>query len=186
MEWLKKILEGAVVTDGKIDVEGLSKSIGEEMAKHTVTKDVYDDMKGKYETANNALKNYDNVDITKLQQELEDEKTARANDKKEFLFKQALKEAGAVDTDYLLFKHGLDNVTLDDKGELQDWDKTLKSMKETYKTQFQEVTPGSTGTTGNFGKPPEKQEKELSLGERLGKAQAENNQSVVDNNPYFK
>src|SRR5690625_4516917 len=41
MKWLKDVLEKAVITDGKLDVEALMTSINTEFPKHAVPKDTY-------------------------------------------------------------------------------------------------------------------------------------------------
>ena len=55
MEWLKKILEGAVITDGVLSIDSTVDAIKKEVPKHLIPKDVYNDLKGKYDTANNDL-----------------------------------------------------------------------------------------------------------------------------------
>lgn len=44
MEWLKKILENANVVDGKLDIDGLMKSINSEFPKNAVPKDKYNEV----------------------------------------------------------------------------------------------------------------------------------------------
>lgn len=43
MEWLKTILEKAVITDGKLDVDATMKEINGEFPKHAVPKQDYND-----------------------------------------------------------------------------------------------------------------------------------------------
>jgi hypothetical protein len=44
MEWLKKLLEGAQIKDGKLDVESLIASINTEFPKHAVPKVTYNEL----------------------------------------------------------------------------------------------------------------------------------------------
>ena len=68
MEWLKTILEKAVITDGKLDVEATMKTINAEFPKHAVPKQDYNDKVKELSTANDTIKdlkknNADNADL---------------------------------------------------------------------------------------------------------------------------
>ena len=43
MDWLKELLEKAVIKDGKLDIEALMKSVSAEFPKHAVPKKEYND-----------------------------------------------------------------------------------------------------------------------------------------------
>ena len=101
MEWLKTILEKAVITDGKLDVEATMKLINAEFPKHAVPKQDYNDKVKELTTANDTIKDLkkNNADNEELQQkvknyetEIDGYKTAAENAKKEYVLKDKLKE----------------------------------------------------------------------------------------------
>ncbi|MDY4420178.1 MAG: scaffolding protein, partial [Clostridium perfringens] len=55
MEWLRKLLEGATITEGKLDIDGLMKSINTEFPKNAVPKDKYNEVSNDLKTANKTL-----------------------------------------------------------------------------------------------------------------------------------
>lgn len=155
MEWLKTILEKAVITDGKLDVDATMKEINAEFPKHAVPKQDYNDKVKELSTANDTIKdlkknNADNADLQKKVKDYEAEvaglKTAAANTKKEYALKDKLKEAGAVDADYIIYKQGgLDKFTFDQDGKVIGLDDILKPMRETSPHLFK-----SAGGTGGY------------------------------------
>ena len=93
MEWLKAILEKAVITDGKLDVEATMKTINAEFPKHAVPKQDYNDKVKELSTANDTIKdlkknNADNADLQQKVKAYETEvaglKTAAENTRKEY------------------------------------------------------------------------------------------------------
>ena len=56
MEWLKAILEKAVITDGRLDVDATMKTINAEFPKHAVPKQDYNDKVKELSTANDTIK----------------------------------------------------------------------------------------------------------------------------------
>ena len=164
MEWLKAILEKAVITDGKLDVEATMKTINAEFPKHAVPKQDYNDKVKELSTANDTIKdlkknNADNEDLQKkvedYEAEVADLKTAAENTKKEYALKDKLKEAGAMDADYIIYKQcGLDKFTFDKEGKVIGLDDVLKPMREASPHLFK-----STGGAGGYnpaggGNPP--------------------------------
>lgn len=164
MEWLKTILEKAVITDGKLDVEATMKSINAEFPKHAVPKQDYNDKVKELITANDTIKDLkkNNADNEELQQkvknyetEIDGYKTAAENAKKEYVLKDKLKEAGATDVDYIIYKQGgLDKFTFDKDGKVIGLDDVLKPMREASPHLFK-----NAGGTGGYnpaggGKPP--------------------------------
>ena len=77
MEWLKTILENAVITDGKLDVEATMKSINAEFPKHAVPKQDYNDKVKELTTANDTIKDLkkNNADNEELQQKVKNYET---------------------------------------------------------------------------------------------------------------
>lgn len=66
--------------------------------------------------------------IAQYQQEAEQAKTKQAEIEKTYALKDALREAGAKDIEYMMFKLG--DVDMDDKGAIIDLDNKIKSLKE--------------------------------------------------------
>lgn len=141
MEWLRKLLEGATITDGKLDIDGLMKSINTEFPKNAVPKDKYNEVSNDLKTANKTLdtlkKNH--KDVEDLQKEIEGYKTkmsdleaTRAKEQKEFTIKSKLKDLGCTDLDYMLYKLGdIDKLDLE-----KDWENKAKELKENNATFF--------------------------------------------------
>ncbi|MGM8297259.1 phage scaffolding protein [Clostridium perfringens] len=141
MEWLRKLLEGATITEGKLDIDGLMKSINTEFPKNAVPKDKYNEVSNDLKTANKTLdtlkKNH--KDVEDLQKEIEGYKTkmgeleaTRAKEQKEFTIKSKLKDLGCTDLDYMLYKLGdIDKLDLE-----KDWENKAKELKENNATFF--------------------------------------------------
>lgn len=140
MEWLKAILESAVITDGKLDIEATMKAINTEFPKHAVPKQDYNDKVKELNTANDTITDLkkDNADNTELQTkitsyetEIKNLKDAAANTQKEYALKDKLKESGVTDADYIIYKQGgLDKFTFDKEGKPVGVDDILKPLKE--------------------------------------------------------
>lgn len=79
--------------------------------------------------------------ITQYQQEADAAKARQAEIEKTYALKDVLREAGAKDIDYMIFKLG--DVELDDKGTLVDIENKVKSLKESNVDWFesQETKP---------------------------------------------
>ena len=163
MEWLKTILENATITDGKLDIDATMKSINAEFPKHAVPKQDYNDKVKELRTANDTIKDLkkDNADNADLQKKVEDYevevanlKTAAANTKKEYALKDKLREAGATDADYIIYKQGgLDKFTFNKDGEVIGLDDVLKPMKESSPHLFK-TAGGTKYNPAGGGNPP--------------------------------
>lgn len=164
MEWLKEILEKAVITDGKLDVEAAVKAINAEFPKHAVPKQDYNDKVKELSTASETINDLkkNNADNVELQQKVKDYevetarlKTEADNTRKEYALKDKLKEAGVTDADYIIYKQGgLDKFTFDKDGKVIGLDDVLKPMRESFPHLFK-----NAGGTGGYdpaggGKPP--------------------------------
>ena len=164
MEWLKEILEKAVITDGKLDVEAAVKAINAEFPKHAVPKQDYNDKVKELSTASETIEDLkkNNADNAKLQQKVKDYevetarlKTEADNTRKEYALKDKLKEAGVTDADYIIYKQGgLDKFTFDKDGKVIGLDDVLKPMRESSPHLFK-----NAGGTGGYnpaggGNPP--------------------------------
>lgn len=147
IEWLKKILEGAVITDGVLDAAALEAAIAKEMPKHTVPKDVYNEVKGKLDTANNQLGELSSVDVEKLRLDLQAERDGRAKDRQEYQLRAAFEKAGASDADYLIYKLGA-TAKYDKDGKLENAENFIKSAKEAHPTMFRQEQGAYTPAGG--------------------------------------
>lgn len=164
MEWLKEILEKAVITDGKLDVEAAVKAINAEFPKHAVPKQDYNDKVKELSTASETIKDLkkNNADNAELQQKVKDceaetarLKTEADNTRKEYALKDKLKEAGVTDADYIIYKQGgLDKFTFDKDGKVIGLDDVLKPMRESSPHLFKNAGGAGGYDPAGGGKPP--------------------------------
>ena len=164
MEWLKEILEKAVITDGKLDVEEAVKAINAEFPKHAVPKQDYNDKVKELSTASETIKDLkkNNADNAELQQKVKDYeaetarlKTEADNTRKEYALKDKLKEAGVTDADYIIYKQGgLDKFTFDKDGKVIGLDDVLKPMRESSPHLFKNAGGAGGYDPAGGGKPP--------------------------------
>ena len=164
MEWLKEILEKAVITDGKLDVEAAVKAINAEFPKHAVPKQDYNDKVKELSTASETIKDLkkNNADNAELQQKVKDYeaetarlKTEAENTRKEYALKDKLKEAGVTDADYIIYKQGgLDKFTFDKDGKVIGLDDVLKPMRESSPHLFKNAGGAGGYDPAGGGKPP--------------------------------
>lgn len=163
MEWLKEILEKAVITDGKLDVEAAVKAINAEFPKHAVPKQDYNDKVKELSTASETIEDLkkNNADNAKLQQKVKDYevetarlKTEADNTRKEYALKDKLKEAGVTDADYIIYKQGgLDKFTFDKDGKVIGLDDVLKPMRESSPHLFKNAGGAGGYDPAGGGKP---------------------------------
>ncbi len=140
MEWLKKILEAAQITEGKLDVDAVMKQISVEFPKNAVPKETFNTVSSELKTANRTIDDLKkaNGDNETLQQTIKDHETTiqklkdeAVNTAKSYALKEALKEAGVKDVDYLIFKHGgVDKFTFDKDSKVIGLEETIKPYKE--------------------------------------------------------
>ena len=164
MEWLKEILEKAVITDGKLDVEAAVKAINTEFPKHAVPKQDYNDKVKELGTASETINDLkkNNADNVELQQKVKDYevetarlKTEADNTRKEYALKDKLKEAGVTDADYIIYKQGgLDKFTFDKDGKVIGLDDVLKPMRESSPHLFKNAGGAGGYDPAGGGKPP--------------------------------
>lgn len=141
MEWLKKILEKAKISeDGKLDVEAVTAAIQKEFSKHAVMKKEYD---GKVEELNAAnativeLKeaNKGNEELQRKVGEYETEigklKKQADDATKTYSLREQLSKQGVLDPDYLIYKvGGLEKFTFDKDGRPVGIEEAVKPYKE--------------------------------------------------------
>lgn len=167
MEFIKSILEKAVITDGKLDVEGTMNKINEEMPKHMVPKEDFNNKVKELNTANNTIKTLknENKDNETLQNTIKTHETTISNLQKEnadmkktYALRDEIKKTGCTDPDYLIYKHGgLEKFTFDKDGNPVGVEAVVKGYKESNPVLFptgrveQHYNPagGGTNPTGN-------------------------------------
>lgn len=168
MDWLKTLLEGATITDGKLDVDALMKNINTEFPKHAVPKDDYNAKAKELKAANDTIKELKDANAGNegLQSQIEDYKKQvktlqdeAANTAKTYALKDALAKEGVTDTDYLIYKLG-DSVKYDKDNKPENLADVLKPFKEDktmahlFKVQggFDPHGGGDGGTKNPFAK----------------------------------
>lgn len=125
-----------------VDITGFQTQIA---TKDTAIKTLRDDVIKK----DGRIAELEGVDVEGLRTQLQNEKDGRLKDKRDFELRSLLAKEGCTDVDYLLYKLG-DTVAFDENGKVKDQENFIKSTKESYAAQFQTVSSGGTGGTGNF------------------------------------
>ena len=165
LEWLQTILEGAAVTDGKLDVTAVMNTVKTEFPKYAVPKDDFNAKVTELKTATDTITTLkkdagDNEELQKKIKAYEDQiKTLQADQvktAKTYALKAKLTEAGAIDPDYLIYKQGgLDKFTFDKDGSPVGVDDVLKPLKESaphlFKTNGQGGYNPAAGGAGSAG-----------------------------------
>lgn len=138
-------------------------SIWNDEMKGYVPKERFDEVNGKLKEANTTIDTLrkNNQDNEELQKQVNQYKTkaaeleaAAANTQKEYALKDKLKEAGAVDADYIIYKQGgLDKFTFDKDGKPIGIDDVLKPMREASPHLFKEQRGGGYDPAGGKNPP---------------------------------
>lgn len=133
--------------------------------KGFVPKERFDEVNGKLKEANSTIEtlkkgNADNEELQKQVREYKDKvaelETASANTAKEYALRDKLKEAGAIDADYIIYKQGgLDKFTFDKDGKPIGIDDVMKPLKESSPHLFK-AEPGADYKPAGGGTPPAK------------------------------
>ncbi|MEG0687177.1 MAG: phage scaffolding protein [Hungatella sp.] len=165
MDWLKEILEKAVITDGKLDVDATVKAVTTEFPKHAVPKKDYNDKVKELETANITItglkgENAGNAElqtkITNYETEITNLKTTAANTRKEYALKSQLEKQGVVDADYLIYKQGgVDKFAFDKDEHPIGVEDIIKPLKESSPHLFK-AAPGPDYKPNGGENPPAK------------------------------
>ncbi|CAM2950337.1 phage scaffolding protein [Hathewaya histolytica] len=173
MEWLRKLLEGATIKDGKLDVSELMKSINTEFPKNAVPKDKYNEVSEAKKQLETDIKERDTQletlkkstgDNAELQKQIETLQAEIQKRDKTYALKENLKELGVTDVEYLIYKHGgIDNFNFDKEGKLIGLEDTINPYKESmphiFKQEEKQTTqPGfKIGGDGTSQNPPSQQ-----------------------------
>ncbi|MBU3208696.1 phage scaffolding protein [Clostridium algidicarnis] len=167
MEWLKKLLEGSTIKDGKLDIEGLMKAINTEFPKNAVPKDKYNEVSEAKKQLETDIKERDTQletlkkstgDSEGLKNQIE---TLQAdNQKKDQEYQEQLKDLKvtnaiklavadkAQDTDLVAGLFDKSKLILGDDGKITGLEDQLKSLQESKTFLFkqeetkQETQPG--------------------------------------------
>lgn len=144
MEWIKTIIEKHTDKDGKVDMSKVNEDIKTESPKNVVPKEVFNTTNEDLKTANKLVEDLkkDNKDVEDLQKKITDYETEvnnlkeeRVKEKTNYTLKEKLKEVGAKDVDYMLYKLG--EVELDKEGNVIELDNKIKSLTEANPGQFE-------------------------------------------------
>lgn len=179
MEWLKALLENATVTEGKLDIDALMKSIKEEFPKNAVPKsdfntlnDTKKELEQQIKDRDNQLKNLGekvkgNEDFEKTIKELQE-----TNEKVKGEYEGRIKDmtinsaiqSKLTDTKYpdlLLGKFDKSKIAVNSDGTTTGIDEQLATIKESYKELFTPVLKGTQPNNNGTSQPPTGKRAEL-------------------------
>lgn len=142
---IEEILAKHIAEDGAFDKDAAAKELNQELPKAFVPKHQYNEQAEKLKSATDTISQLQesNKDNAELQKEVEDykaritelETTAAQNELKR-LAENALRDAGAKDVEYALYKLGA--LESDGSGGVKDLDNKIKDLKETVPAHFEE------------------------------------------------
>lgn len=161
LEWLQTILDGATITDGKLDVTAVMNTVRTEFPKYAVPKADFNDKANKLKAAEDTIAEMkktvgDNADLQQKIKTYEDQikqlQTDAANTAKTYALKAKLTEVGALDPDYLIYKQGgLDKFTFDKDGQPIGVDDIIKPIKTSSPHLFKVDQGGGYNPAGGQG-----------------------------------
>lgn len=155
MEWIKAILEKHKAEDGTVNMEAAMKEINQEFPKNAVPKDQYNHVSQQLKTANETLtdlreKTKDNPDVQKQLQDAQNAKEAAEKQlqklQTDVQLKDKLRDAGAQDVDYMLFKLG--EIEVNEDGTIKDLDNKIKALQESSPSHFTSSEGNNDGGEG--------------------------------------
>ena len=168
MEWLKKLLEAAKITDGALDSEALLAAISTEMPKHMMPKAEYNSINEQLKTANATIAELKkaNTDNTELQNKIKaheetistmqkDHEEKINNLKLDAKLQASLIKNKAKHPDLMIFKFDRSKLKIKDDGTVEGLDDQLKALKTDYKDLFGDDVAGATPANPEGGKPAE-------------------------------
>lgn len=152
-----------------------------------------DDLKSQLDTANTTIEDLkkNNKDNETLQNTIKEHEATIANLKKEaetkdfnYALDSVLKESKCKNTKALKALLNMEGIKLNE-GKFEGLEEQLKTLKESdsYLFDTEEKQPGGSGFNPDDEGGDDKNE---SIGTRLGKQAKESQNTFVDNNPYFK
>lgn len=143
LDFVKAILESNKNEEGIIDISKAMIEINKEAPKNVINKATFNDKLEDLKQANLLVEELKtgSKDIEELQTKITDYesqvetlKTERAEEKKSYTLKEKLKDAGAVDIDYMIYKLG--DVEVDENGEIRELDNKIKDLMESNSNMF--------------------------------------------------
>jgi predicted RNase H-like nuclease (RuvC/YqgF family) len=143
MDWILRLIDKHTKDDGTLDRDALNAEIKAEFPKNAVPKDQYNAVSAKHKEASDTLTGlqaqYKELEPIQTKVAEYEAKVAAleaevAKAKREAQVREALKDAGAVDVDYMAYKLG--EVELDADGNAKDLVNKIKALKEQNPTQF--------------------------------------------------
>ena len=182
MEWLKKLLEAAKITDGALDSEALLAAISTEMPKHMMPKAEYNSVNEQLKTANGTIAELKkaNTDNTELQDKIKEHEGTIANMQKEYAenisnlkldakLQALLIKNKAKHPDLLLSKFDRSKLAIKDDGTVEGMDDQLKGLKADYKDLFGDEVAGATPANPEGGEPAEPEDLYAALNQHYNK-----------------
>lgn len=130
-------------------------------SRYSKAKDQRDQFEADLKSANELISqlqktNKDNEDlqaqVSTYKKQAEEAESKQAAIIKEYAIKDALRDAGAKDVDYMMFKLG--EVEVDKEGNIKDLDNKVKALKESTPDFFAAADNGGGDKGGNAGYKP--------------------------------
>lgn len=162
MEWLKKLLEGAEIKEGKLDVDSVVATINKEFPKHAVPKATFNSTNEELKTANNTIKELkenstSNEELQKTIQKYEDDtkalKAAHVKELSDMKINNAITDIltknKAIHIDLLKSQFNRENIKVNDDGTISGIEEQFNTIKETYKDQFKAEETGNDGDSNS-------------------------------------
>lgn len=163
MEWLKQILEGAKIEDGKLDITAIMETVNKEFPKYAVPKETFNNTNKELKTANETIKtlkenNASNEELQKTIKQHEDDtkalKAAHAKEINDMKIDNAIKDIliknKAIHVDLLKTQFNRENIKLNEDGTITGLEEQFNSIKETYKDQFKLDNEGEENKGSNY------------------------------------
>ena len=126
---LEKEQIDVILDESGKEISRLKESIDEYKANLDEANKTIEDVKTKAENDEELQKQ-----LAEYKAKYEESEANRANMAKDYKLRDALKEAGATDIDYMLFKLG--DVEVGEDGEIKDLDNKIKELSESNPTHF--------------------------------------------------
>lgn len=143
MEWIKQIIAKHTDENGKVDIKAANKEIDKEFPLNAVPKEQYNNISTQLKTANDTLaelkeQTKDNPDIQKQLTEAKEAQEKAEKELTDFRTKatitEKLREAGAKDVDYALYKLG--SLETNKDGSIKDLDNKIKDLQTNLPDYF--------------------------------------------------
>lgn len=162
MKFIIDAIKANTDEDGKLDIEKLETVLKAEFPKNAVPKDQYNSVAENLKNANDTLEKLqkEHKDTAELQDQIEKYKKEAADKSSELItarnessLREALREAGASDVDYALFKIG--QLEADSDGNYKDIASSVETFKKDNDKLFAPAEDeGDEGANGKGGYTP--------------------------------